>query len=224
MWVKAILKAIYNLDILRNIRGGEPDLVKAYVDAGEFRDHSIIHGHFPPQEGFFEALKSAPSSIVTPLRNPYDTFVSLYFFVNNHPKAVQSPDDPVTMMVGKPIDHVDVLDYLAASGGYETHLALSLAWIQSGQAVLTRYEHLMADPFREVTRITNAIRPAHHDVIRQAIMQSSAEETRKKGDYWRIHVRSGKVGDWRKYLTPKHLDILRTNFGEMIDATGYMVW
>jgi hypothetical protein len=219
VWIKHILAGVYDLKILDEIPGRSAPELKEFVDRGRFRDRSIFHQHFHPEPALFDALKKLAPHIVTTNRNPYDAFVSLYFFAQRHQEAFKE-GHPVYMMVGKPVDHPDVLTYLAQEFPYQ--LTLMDAWINSGQSFIVSYEDLFHDPHTTVERLTRQIKPVSMAKIRKAVDASSADVLKARAGYWDVHIRTATVGDWQSTLTEPHFKILREQ-SDLISRIGYEV-
>jgi hypothetical protein len=220
VWIKHILAALYDLRMLDPIPGRSALELKDFVNQKQFRDRSIFHQHFDAEPELFEAMKPVAPYVVTTNRNPYDTFVSLYFFAQRHKDAFPEAH-PVSMMVGKPVEHPDVLTYLAEH--FPHQLYMTEAWMDSGKSIMVSYEDLYNDPYATVERVAKRIKAAPMGAIRKAVDASSADVLKKRGGYWNVHIRTATVGDWQSTLTDKHLKILRDNHADVIRKIGYEV-
>jgi hypothetical protein len=54
------------------------------------------------------------------------------------------------ILIGKPIDDPDVLDFLRIR--YPWHLKLARRWVKCGKAAIVRYEELCAAPLESLAR------------------------------------------------------------------------
>src|SRR5690242_8766279 len=82
-WLKCLLADLYDLAWLRadeTPMGTELSTLESWVRAGKFPDNSVFHAHYEYSEPFCQLVASIPAQIVTILRDPYDQFVSRYFF------------------------------------------------------------------------------------------------------------------------------------------------
>lgn len=221
IWIKSLLAEIYNLQIL----GNEPREVEDLSDRfqqGWFIDNSIFHQHFPPNDKFFELVDTIGCHLVTTIRNPYDVFVSLYFYVQNFPEIFSDRDRELNFIFGKPLDHPDVLFFLRGiDGGFRIHIEVAEKWVSRKQSIIIRYEDLLAKPFNVLSKVTAKIAPTSKDNILNAIEVCRAENMRKQNDDLQRHIREATVGDWRNHLTEAHLQIFRTQYGETITKLGY---
>ncbi|MFQ5575927.1 MAG: sulfotransferase domain-containing protein [Anaerolineae bacterium] len=229
IWVKHILAEVYGLKNLTPHPRADAGQLKRFVDQGGFIDNAIFHEHYWPTGLFFEVVESLQARVVTILRNPYDAFVSLYFYIQNFPHLF-GEHDRHRPLVGKPIDHPDVLAFLADDTigfGY-SYMKRAGDWVAGNPAagdhfILTRYEVLRTNTFDEIKRITTHIQPVEDPVIRRAIDVCSAGNMRKKSRTLSKHVRKAAVGDWKNYLTRAHLETFERCYGDLIVQLGYEV-
>lgn len=221
VWLKHILASLYDLEILEDIPEPTDESLRAWLERGRFSDNSVFHEHFWPTDALFAALEAERCLLVTPVRSPYDAFVSLYHFVQRHSHPFTDRLDPAADLVGLPIDHPRVLNFLRHQ--FAGHLQLSRAWMQSGRSVVTRYEFLHSDPAAEVTRIAQQLAPVAPARVRRAVKATRAGALKRRGGYWGVHIRTATVGDWRRHLTREHLEIFRVEYGDIIRGLGYRV-
>ena len=204
-------------------RAGQHEAFRAWVAAGGFPDQSIFHQHFRFALRLADAIEAVPAHLVTIVRDPYDVFVSLYHWAQD--KAAHDPPGgklrPRQRLVGKPLDHPDVLAFLADEFG--GNLARAYGWLRSGRAVVVRYEGLHGDPIAELARATEQIAPVGRERIEAAIEACRAENMRQMAEKLSWHVRSAKVGDSRERLSEAHLAIFRERHADLIRALGYEV-
>lgn len=172
-------------------------------------------------------------SVIYFVRDPRDVAVSLYFY---NQKVRELPD-------GYPIDHfVDrfivakTVDYADRLGSWEDHV---LSWIRLRQAKssfrLVRYEDLLSDPARELTRIAPLLGvEATSERVERAIALSSADHMRlleqKESSEWVTtkdtrqdipFVRDATSGGWRKYLSENAVRKIEQAWGETMRELGY---
>ena len=228
-WIKCLLGQVYDLDWLGG--GVKPDIRPAafreWIAQGGFPDQTIFHIHARYSPRLTNAIEAAPASVVTIVRDPYDAFVSMYYWLQTratHDEAagkVRSKVRPRDALIGKPLDHPDVLAFLADRFGQT--IANANGWLQSGRSVIVRYEHLHRDPAAELTRATEQLRSVPPERIAQAIEACRADNMRQMSDRMQWHVRAAKVGDSREQLGEAHLAIFRERHADQIRALGYEV-
>jgi hypothetical protein len=271
MWLKCLLRSIYDLDTLGPGEMPERpdlDLFKKWLAKGDWPDETIFHQHYAFSPEFCDLVEAVPARLVTIIRDPYDAFVSLYFYTRRraeqdrrkarrfsvllgktihypdvlerlvdrfrvtldraidrpHGASAEAGDKQPAQKVGfdalisRPIDHPDVLHFLETA--YVQYMTRAHDWSHSGRAVVVRYEKLLSDPLGELKRVTDQIQPVAPERIAQAIETCHVDRMRK------IHttnVRSGTVGDSRKYLNEAHLAVFRERYADHIRALGYEV-
>jgi hypothetical protein len=219
------LGTIYDL---RQIGGKQtpkmkPEPVREWVEQGKFGDGSIFHHHWRYSADVCDALDSVGTQIVTAVRDPYDTFVSLYYWAQDR-AAEEDPGDKVRarhVMVGKPLDHPDVLAFLR--DGFGSHLRKANEWLHSGRGEVIRYEELHRDPVSALSRVTDRVAPVPPEQVAAAVERCKAENMRQMNEKLSRHVRSAKVGDSRERLSEAHLAIFRDYHADLIQRLGYEV-
>ena len=223
-WLKCLLRAVYDLDALH---GDEkpptrPEAFQSWAAAG-FPDGTIFHQHCRYTPKLCDVIDGVPAHLVTVIRNPYDVFVSLYYWVQE--QATHRPGRgearPKDGIVGKPLDHPDVLKFLADEFG--ANLMRAEGWLHSGRAVVVRYEDLHGDAAAAMTRATAAIVPADPDRIAQAVETCRAENMRQRGGQKQWHVSGAQVGESREGLGEAHLAIFRDRYADVIRSLGYEI-
>lgn len=223
VWLENILAHVYGLTILKppDVPATRDSDFEEFCGSGRFIDGSIFHQHFAPTERFFEIAESVNCRLLTAIRNPYDTFVSLYFYIQNFREDFIKAGDPGVAIINRPIDDPVVMDFLMH--GFRPNLERARAWLRAERSIIVRYEDLHVDPFGETKRITNMIRPVSDDPIRDAIEASDASVLRKQNAGLAKHIRKAAVGDWRNHLNDQHLAIFRETHGDLIKSLGYTV-
>jgi hypothetical protein len=196
---------------------------RAWVEGGRFPDQSIFHQHYDYSEEFCDLAAAVPAVVTTIIRDPYDQFVSLYFFVQAQAGSSKraAKGRAADIMVGKPIDHPDALAYL--QHGFGNDLRKGDAWLQSGRSVVVRYEELHTDPQMALERATSRIAPVEPERIVQAIEACEASNLLRSRKGLSKRIRSASVGDWRNHLGEPHLAIFRSQHAEVIRRLGYEV-
>jgi hypothetical protein len=227
-WVRCLLSTIYQL---KNKHGADkPDLttakaVQAWAAAGGFPDQAIFHLHRRFSPKFCDVIEAIPAHLVTPVRDPYDAFVSYYYWSQQRSPAdrERAARRPRQRMVGKPLDDPEVLSFLADAEGFGSHIASTHGWLHSGRAIPVRYEDLHHNAVATLTRVTEQIVPVDRERIEAAIEACRAENMRQKSAMMAWNVRAAKVGDSRERLSEAHLAVFRERYAELIRSLGYAV-
>jgi Sulfotransferase domain len=227
-WIECLLGTIYELHRMGGRAKPEatrPQAVRAWARAGGFSDGSIFHLHCRFNRKVCNIFEAVPAHIVTVVRDPYDVFVSYYYWTQQRVlmHREHGARRPRHRMVGKALDDPEVLAFLADPKGFGSHLTRAKEWLHSGRAIVVRYEDLHQCPVEALTRVTDQIAPVDPDRIAAAIEACRAENMRQKSAMMAWNVRVAKVGDSRERLTEAHLAIFRENYADLIRSLGYEV-
>lgn len=224
-WLKCLLSTAYDLKQLGGSRTPEarPAAFAAWIEAGGFADGTILHQHCKFSPRMVTAIEAAPAHPVTVVRDPYDTFVSLYYWAQDRSAhgEFDEKDRPRNAIIGKPLDHPDVLAYLA--DGFSQNLASANAWLHSGRALAVRYEDMHRDPEAELRRVTDRLAPLPPERIAAAVEECRAENMRQRNQKAARHLRAATVGDSKQHLADAHLAIFRERHADMVRSLGYEV-
>lgn len=222
VWLKCLLAHAYGLRILDLAETPARPLglttLKQWIDEGSFEDGTIFHDHYRYSSVLADIIATLPAQIVTILRDPYDSFVSYYFAIQQRQGRGFRRD----IMLEKPLDHPDVLKYLR-DGGYRKAMRLAKGWVESGRTDVVRYEDLHQDPIGTLTRLAEHLGKIPSNKLEHAVEACSAENMRTMDFVKSGHVRSAKVGDSRDRLNDEHLAVFRENYASLIQSLGYDV-
>ena len=223
VWLRNLLCSVYGLpDLNEQFGDGIPLDADDFVDFAASRilpDGYVLQQHFFPTERLLGFSTERNCRLVTLLRNPYETFVSFYHYVNRLPGRFEGR--PAQVLVGKAIDHPDVLTFLA--GRYRVHLQISRDWLESGASFILRYEELLADPAGELSALTEWVAPASRDAIARAVDACSAERVKARGGWRSQHIRAARTRTWDDHLTPAHYRVFRDEYADLSAFLGYEV-
>jgi hypothetical protein len=225
MWLKCLLGRAYGLRWLRPFETPErPDLtsLSAWLEMNSFPDDAIFHQHYDYTPQLAAQFKAVPAHLVTIVRDPYDAFVSTYYTLQLHAKGQNQKGRKFTELMGKPLDDPVVIDFLR-QGGYRNNLLKAKDWATSGDAVVLRYEELIADPLAALKRVSAQIAPITDDRLEVAIDYCRADRMRERTKGGKDHVRSATVGDSNRQLGPAHFEAFREAYADLIVALGYPV-
>jgi hypothetical protein len=228
-WLKCLLGTIYGLDWILgdDTPVTNPSGFEQWVARGEFRDNAIFHQHCRYSEKICDVADAIPAHVVTIVRDPYDTFVSMFYWLQTRAQydaargKVRPRERPKDQLIGKDIGDPEVLHFLEHTFG--EYIRRANDWTNSGRAVVARYENLHSDQIAELTRITEQIQPVDRATIDRAIEACTAENMKSMSKKMSTHIRSAKVGDSKERLSQAHYDIFRANYGDLITSLGYEV-
>ena len=227
-WLKCLFSSVYGLDWLTSDRvpgGTSLQAFTAWLSSGGFPDNAVFHHHYAYSPQLVELARAESIHLATILRDPYDMFVSGYFFsqaqADNDKRLEKGKASGRDVMAGRAIDDPVVLDFLAER--FDKQLQMGIDWLQSGASVVVRYEGLVDDPIAELRRATNQIQPVTEDAIRRAVESCQADALLNSRKGLRRRIRAATSGDWRNHLSPAHLEIFRDRHADRIQALGYEV-
>jgi hypothetical protein len=228
-WLKCLLSSIYDLTTLRGSATPDtnPARFRAWVEAGNFTDGHIFHQHCRFSRRLADTIDAVPAHSVTIIRDPYDQFVSLYYWLQTRATfdeqvgKVRPRQRPRDRIVGLAIDDPLVIEYLRTD--FQIYLDQANEWLHSGRSVVFRYEHLHQDPLAELRRGTTSLRTVGDEEIIAAMAACSVENMRQKSEKMASHIRSATVGDSKQRLSDIHFTIFRDQYGELIRSLGYDV-
>jgi hypothetical protein len=227
-WIECLLGTIYELHRMGGRDKPEatrPQAVRQWLRNGGFPDGSHFHLHCRFSRKVCNIFEAVPAHLVTVVRDPYDVFVSYYYWTQQRVlmHREHGARRPRHRMVGRPLDDPEVLAFLADPKGFRTNLTTANSWLHSGRAIVVRYEDLHQCPIEALTRVTDQIAPVEPDRIVAAIEACRAENMRQKSAMMAWNVRVAKVGDSRERLSEAHLAIFRENHADLIRSLGYEV-
>jgi len=225
VWLEKLLSAAFDFEWVRSAPAydhwnrGDPSPLGDFIAAGSYPERSICHQHYWPSPKLFELTERHGIKLLTTLRDPYDQFVSWYYYVQNFPEWFVAAADPAQRPIGKPIDDPDVLDFLERYFG--VFLDLGVEWVDSGRSLIVRYESLHSDPEGVLQAAQQWLGLEPVRPFSEAIAAASAESMRRMGPDLQRHIRSGTVNNSRELLTAAHLEIFRRVHAERVTRLGY---
>jgi hypothetical protein len=225
-WIGCLLSTIYGL--LWPTPGGHaatssPETLADFARSGGFPDDTMFHHHSRFTHRLCDVIDAIPAHHVTIIRDPYDVFVSMYYWEQERSARGLGRDQPRPRhaMSGKPLDHEDVLEFLA--NGFGSHIVRANGWLHSGRVVPIRYEELHGESIASLLRVTGQIEPVDTNRIAAALEACRADRVRQQDEKMAWHVRAATVGDSRAKLSETHLEIFRIRHGDLIRYLGYSV-
>jgi Sulfotransferase domain len=227
-WLKCLLASIYGLRWLTGDEtpdGPTVDAFERWLATRGFPADAVYHQHYPYSPELMDAIDRVPAHVATILRDPYDMFVSLYFFVQtqaeNPNRAAKGRSRDADVMIGRAIDDPESLAFLA--DGFDADLRKGIAWLESGRSAVVRYEALHADPGAALADLTAHLQAVAPERIERAIEECQAENLLQQRKGLKRRIRSATVGDWKNHLNDEHLRIMRERHAGLIERLGYTV-
>lgn len=228
-WLKCLLSRTYDLKwiIGDDSPNTNPEQFAKFIRDGKFPENTIFHQHCKFKPRLCNIIDSVPAHLVTIVRDPYDAFVSMYHWMQTRTQydlergRVRPKDRPRNGMFDKSIDDPAILEFL--SSHYGEHMQRASDWVNSGRAIVVRYEDLHRDAVAALTAATDKIEPVDPERVRQAVEACRAENMRNMSQRMSKHVRTAKVGDSRDKLNDAHLQIFRDKYADLVTSMGYDV-
>jgi hypothetical protein len=227
VWLEKLLSLAFGFEWIRQAPSydfwGGRDLsgLETFIATGQFRQRSVCHQHFWPSEALFSITREHGIAIMTTLRDPYDQFVSWYFYIQNFAEAFVAHGDPGRRAIGKPIDHADVLDLLADEFG--SLLDQGIAWLEAGKSLIVRYEALHGDTAGVLAGASAHLNLPFMTTVERAVEGAQADVMRTEGADLQRHIWSGRSGAWHKHLSATHLELFRDRHASRVTRLGYSV-
>lgn len=173
----------------------------------------------------FSANKYPVKTFVV-IRDLRDTLISLYFSVKvSHALVSEQLAEGRRELMEADFEH-GFLQMMAPRGENQTKIQLSwLPACQRGEAMLFRYEDMIADEIGQFEKIfkhceINISRPRLHEIVEKNSFVKLAGRKPGQEDI-QSHFRKGISGDWKNYFTERIKTEFKTNFGQALIETGY---
>src|SRR2546430_2426090 len=169
-WIKYCLSLIYDLPV---VDFPSPEFWRPF-DAHPYDQLGrrwIAHQHLPPFESLVRWARDRGLVLITTIRHPADTLVSLYHYVRNFRERAQIDAETTNLLTngerGKADDNMPGSDRLQAyvREKFFKTLHFSIAWLQRRLSYGIRYEDLWDKPFEAIHALTNQITPVPHEHI-----------------------------------------------------------
>ncbi len=224
-WLKCLLSTVYDLEVLGGSKTPPtwPEEWRSWIEAGGWPDGTIFHQHNRFSRKLVKIIEDVPARLVTIVRDPYDAFISYYYWVQD--RAENEPEKertrPRNGLIGKPLDNPAVLAFLADEFGHT--IVRANEWVHSGRSAVIRYEALHKDPVGELRALTDKIAPAPLERVEAAVEHCRADNMRQRNEKLSRHVRAATVGDSKQRLSEPHLAIFRERYADLVRSLGYEV-
>lgn len=159
------------------------------------------------------------------IRDLRDALISAYFSIKiSHPLLDQNLAKKREVL--NSLDKEQGLIKLMESSP-QTNAKIQLSWMNAQEALLVRYEDLLADEYGAFERIIDY---CQIDISRQRLHQIIKDNSfeavtgRKRGEEnITVHQRKGIIGDWRNHFTDKVKENFKEKFGAVLIRTGYEI-
>ncbi len=214
-WLKCLLAGAYDLPL---VEFPTPEFWR-HFDRRRFDGLGstwIAHQHFPPLESFVGWARERGIVLVTTVRHPGDTLVSLYHYIQNF--AGKTQIDPETIQLlrcGK--EEQSQRSSLQLTQGLETYvrekffkaLNFSIAWLQRDLSYGVRYEDLWYSSVDTLQALTDQIYPISFEAVEATVEKCRLERMRIAAGDHALFFRGGGVGGWKSSLPASIVQLLR---------------
>jgi hypothetical protein len=236
-WIKYCLSLIYDLPV---VDFSPPEFWRPF-DAHPYDQLGrrwIAHQHLLPFESLVRWARDRGVVLITTIRHPADTLVSLYHYVRNFRECTPIEDETIRLLTtsskkGKADNelpaHEDLQAYVREK--FFKTLHFSIAWLQRRLSYGIRYEDLWDKPFETIRALTDQISPVPHEHILVCLEKCQLEQMRKDAQADAAFFRGGGVGNWKTSLPtpiicmlarlppyPSQIDWLGYSLGEHLDT------
>ncbi len=163
----------------------------------------VTHQHLFPSESLVQWLVESRAVVLTTIRHPADTFLSLFHYVKWHDTGL----DPSTTALKEDGDQPgkNALKYITYS--FPQMYAISLAWARLGSHVV-RYEDLLADPLSQLQKVTSKVVPLNEERLKTAVLLCKPEYLTRPGLVDPRHLRTRTTGGWIQELPSEIVDVM----------------
>jgi len=196
-WLRWLLHYAYRIQIV--------DLPEEWVPecANDLPGSFVTHQHLFPSEGLVQWLVQSRAVVLTTIRHPGDTLLSLFHYSKWHDTGL----DPEAVALKEDGDRPgkNALWYIKYS--FPRSYAISLAWAKLGSHVV-RYEDLLADPLSKLRQVTSKIAPLDEERLKTAVLLCKPEYLTRVGVVDPRHLRTGTAGGWIQELPSEIVDTM----------------
>ena len=203
-WLKLLLSQIYGLPT--------PYIGHDFseAEANSLGNRWVTHQHFLPERPLLAWAATTRTHLLTMIRHPADTLVSLYHYCCNY--ADHYKHDPaiihgLTADASERQETADLPHHVVDGELIRTlqerimcDLNISISWIRSGRSTLVRYEDLRVEPLTTLNGLAASIMPASRDHIQRAIDACDIRVLRNSHAVDSRFFRRALIGEWRSVL------------------------
>ena len=188
-WLRWLLHYAYDLPIV------ELPMEWSEAVALQLPRRFVTHQHLTPEPGLVRWLERNGVVVLTTVRHPGDTFLSLFHFLKWNRERL----DAATEALLKDADHPGKHALRYVQFPFPQIYALSLAWARLGAHVV-RYEDLLADPVAQLRAVTARIAPVGEARIAMAALLCKPEYLTRPGLVDPRHLRTHTARSWARQL------------------------
>jgi len=188
-WLRWLLHYAYDLPIV--------ELPMEWSDtvASHLPKRFVTHQHLTPEPALVRWLQRNGVVVLTTVRHPGDTFLSLFHFLKWNREHLDAAAEALL----KDADHPGKQALRYVQFPFPQIYALSHAWARLGAHVV-RYEDLLADPLAQLRVVTARIAPVEEARIAMAALLCKPEYLTRPGLVDPRHLRTHTARSWARQL------------------------
>lgn len=182
----------------------------------------ILSVHWPPTEMFVEGLRSHGFATIVAARHPLDVLISILLFATsggNTARWLEGEGGEERSIVGVAPTSAAFAAY-TASPRARALLGVTQQWWTRSR-LQTRYEELVGDPERELTRLTKALGAAPRISLPDVLAANELNALRSQFAATQFHFRRGQPRQWRTLLLEEHARAVAAPHAELLALLGY---
>ncbi len=203
-WLKLLLSQIYDLPT--------PYIGQDFSEseADSLGNRWVTHQHFLPERPLLAWAAGTQTHLLTMIRHPADTLVSLYHYCCNYAdhykddaaiaRALLTDASERQATADLPHHVVDGELIRTLQERIMCDLNISISWIQSGRSIIVRYEDLRVDPLTTLSGLAESIMPISRTRIEQAIEACDIKVLRDRSTVDSRFFRRALIGESRSVL------------------------
>lgn len=199
-WLKLLLSEIYNLPIV--------SLTTSFDEARYelSTDRWVAHQHYYPQPHLLSWAKQKGVHLLTMVRHPADTLLSLVHYLRNLPPAFSPEETGQLPRLDGEVFGPETIRFVERE--FSSWLGISVGWVLARASLVVRYEDLRCGPLATLSALTSKICPIPQPRIKRAIAMCEFDKLHTRSELDAKFFRSGRIGEGRIALPPSMLNIL----------------
>jgi hypothetical protein len=211
-WIRTLIADAYQV----------PGLPFHELSADDWRElppECVLQIHWRKEPGFEAALRENGFRVLTVCRHPLDVLISILQFAIHEPATarwLQGRHGNESGIWGAMPRSRSFIEYAASPRAAEL-LAVTCDWWGQPGVVGVRYEDFVADPIRELTRLSAEYGPLRVDP--RAVCERSAMG---KLPTINSHHWQGRPGLWRTFLPAAEAQEIAAAIGPVLERLGYV--
>ena len=214
-WLRNLLSGIYRLPQIT--LSAWPFDPAAFAHCGQ---RWITHYHYHPSPELVTWIRDNGIFLVTNIRHPADTLISLY----HHVHEFKEDHVDLTSLRRMLLEDFPRVGVIPASVGapFSYDLACSIEWMRSGMSHIVRYEDLRLDPGGVLDHLTSQLEGVPDDRIKGAVEACRLGLMRRLAGPFGGFFRHGAISEWQNILSAEIIDIFRQEpYRSQFAALGY---